>query len=46
MMSASQRPVKMKEFAVKPPADTRANARMITLEITAIVSVVVIVYTC
>ena len=38
VISASQRRVKMLEFAVKTPTDTRADARMITLETTAMVS--------
>ena len=44
VISASQCPVKMKENAVIPPADTRADARIITLGRTAMVGVIINMY--
>jgi len=45
MIRASQCHVKMEEFADVPQEDTRAAARMITLETTAKVSIIVSMYT-
>ena len=42
VISASQRRVKMQEFAEIPPADTRVDARMIILGRTVMVSIIVI----
>ena len=44
MISASQRPVKMKEIALIPPADTRADARMIIVGRTVIVGIIITMY--
>ena len=40
MIFANQRRVNMEEFAVPRSVDTRATARIITLETTAIVSII------
>ena len=44
MISASQRRVKMQEFAEIPPTDTRADARMIILGRTVIVCIIITMY--
>ena len=44
MISASQRRVKMQEFAEIPPTDTRADARIIILGRIVIVSISIIIY--
>ena len=44
VISASQGLVKMKENVVIPPADTRADARIIILGRTVIVGIIIIMY--
>ena len=45
VISASQGLVKMKENVVIPPADTRADARIIILGRTVIVGIIITMYT-
>jgi len=44
VIRASHRHARMEEFAVIPQVATRASARMVTLETTAIVSSIIITY--